>query len=102
MKIKFNSDDLNIDGAYLEFEVEYYAGTPAPYCSDPNSPLFSDPGTNDRIDDFEIYMLVGTKKHKLSEIASELADDIFYSNEERILDLCQKKYLEESEYARFD
>ena len=102
MKIKFNSDDLNIDGAYLEFEVEYYPGTPAPCCNNPDSPLFSDPGTNDRIDDFEIYMLVGTKKHKLSEIASELADDIFYSNEELILDLCQKKYLEVSEYARFD
>lgn len=102
MKIKFNSDDLNIDGAYLEFEVEYYPGTPAPCCNNPDSPLFSDPGTGDRIDDFEVYMQVGTKLYKLSEIALELADDVFYSNEERILDLCQKKYLEESEYARFD
>ena len=102
MKIEFNSDDLSIDGAYLEFEVEYYAGTPAPCCSDPNSPLFSDPGSGDRIDDFEVYMQVGNKKYKLSEIASELADDIFYSNEERILDLCAIKFLEVSEYARFD
>ena len=102
MKTTFTSDDLNIDGAYLEFEVEYYAGIPAPACSDPNSPLFSDPGEGDRIDEVEIYMQVGNKMYKLSEIASELADDIFYSNEERILNLCQKKYLEESEYARFD
>ena len=102
MKINFTTDDLNIDGAYLEFEVEYYPGTPAPCCNNPDSPLFSDPGTDDCIDDFEVYMQVGNKQYKLSEIASELADDIFYSNEERILDLCAIKFLEVSEYARFD
>lgn len=102
MKITFNSDDLNLDGAYLEFEVEYYAGIPAPATRNPNSPLFSDPGEGDRIDDVTIYMQVGNKEYDLSKTASELADDIFYSNEDKILDFCQKKYLEVSEYARFD
>jgi len=102
MLIKFTSDEIGLDNIEIKFEVEYYAGKEAPPCSDPDSPLYSIPGESAEIQDFEMYLTCGNVTYKMSESAQLLADDIFYRNEEKIFELCQKKYLEVSEYARLD
>ena len=102
MKITFTSDEIGLDNIEIKFEVEYYPGKEAPPCSDPDSPLYSIPGESAEIQDSEMYLTCGNVSYKMSESCQWLADDIFYRNEEKIYDLCQKKYFEESEYARFD
>lgn len=102
MKIEFYSHEIGLDNIEIKFEIDFYPGRPAPACSNPDSPLFSDPGDGAEINDCEMYLTCGNMSYKMSESAQWLADDIFYRNEEKIFELCQKKYLEESEYARFD
>lgn len=102
MKIEIYSHEIGLDNIEIKFEIEYYPGRPAPACSNPDSPLFSDPGDDAEIQDSEMYLTCGNVSYKMSESCQLLADDIFNRNEEKIYDLCQKKYLEVSEYARFD
>jgi hypothetical protein len=68
-------------------------GRPAPACSNPDSPAFSDPGDPEEIE-FGVFPVRGSKKRREREISNDLSAEI----EEEITDKAlgeMHEYLEE-------
>lgn len=59
--------DFTIDNVQLEIDIYYEPERPAPPCSNPSSPNFSDSGDSEYIEIINVYLKLEAKKFILPE-----------------------------------
>jgi hypothetical protein len=66
-----------LDELEVLVEGKFQRGRPAPYCNNPDSPKFSDPGDPAKVDDVHVYLVKNGKRLDIKEwISDEMYKDI--------------------------
>ena len=86
MDIKVNLEEARV---YLRVYLENFEpGRPAPACSNPDSPLFSDPGDDPEWDSMQVVLVFTKKTQKMNPITNDFDEEIL----ETEIDLPEEAY----------
>ena len=78
-----------LPGGITRIEIRgFNPGRPAPVCSNPDSPLFSDMGDDADIDEIEIFCNIAGIEFNLEEINPDLFYQVYDKILDRIFDIC--------------
>lgn len=80
----------------IEVDADYTPGRPAPACSNPSSPAFSDTGDASEIEVIEMYLVNGKKKIK---IPVDICDVICDTCIDELMDVADSVYNNDFAYA---
>ena len=69
--------EVDLNDHRLRVVFDFYLARPAPACSNPDSPAFSDPGDPGEVDILAAFLIQGKRERKLSDamIAAANSDD---------------------------